>query len=223
MFNALLSLRELVFPQSCLSCFMPDFWLCPNCLISWNDRVKKSFVGQNLLYFKADYSSKTAPVILAAKENYYSNAIELLSDSIAQSIIFSIKDLKLSSEINLITIPSSSKAIRRRGRDHINYLAKQVQINLENQGITANYYPILFQRKNIKDQSNLNSKERIENTKGMFDVKSCENPQGPTFLVDDLVTTGASLFEGARALSEAKISITAAITACAVGRISLIP
>jgi len=42
-------------------------------------------------------------------------------------------------------------------------------------------------------------------------------------LIDDLITTGASMLEGVRALSEAKITIAAGVTACAVGHISLIP
>ena len=63
----------------------------------------------------------------------------------------------------------------------------------------------------------------MQNTYGMFEVTSCENPQGAIFLIDDLVTTGASIKEGMRALFEAKITIAAGVTACAVGRISLIP
>ena len=57
----------------------------------------------------------------------------------------------------------------------------------------------------------------------MIEGSSCEIPQGAVYLIDDLITTGASMLEGARALSEAKITIAAGITACAVGRISLIP
>jgi orotate phosphoribosyltransferase len=41
-------------------------------------------------------------------------------------------------------------------------------------------------------------------------------------LIDDLVTTGASIQEGVRALTEAKITVDAVVTACAVGRNSLI-
>jgi orotate phosphoribosyltransferase len=63
----------------------------------------------------------------------------------------------------------------------------------------------------------------MENTRGKFAVKFCEIPQGAVFLIDDLITTGASILEGVRALSEAKIAITAGVTACAVERISLIP
>ena len=223
MFNSLKSLKELVFSKACISCSVPQFWLCPSCLAGWNTNIKKSSIDGKPIYFKSDYTSKTASVILAAKEGNDLNAIALLASAISQSIVFSTLDLRVNGIITLITIPSSTSAIRRRGRDHINILAQHVLKNLEEKSITANYAPILFQKKRIKDQSQLSSRQRMENTKGNFAVKSCEIPQGAIYLIDDLITTGASMLEGVRALSEAKISITAGITACAVGRISLIP
>lgn len=223
MLNSLKSLKELVFTKICTSCAVPGFWLCPSCLSDWNTSVKKDSIDGKPIYFKSDYTSKTASVILAAKEGNDLNAIALLSSAISQSIAFSLADLKLSEIITLITIPSAPSAIRRRGRDHINILAEYVQRNLQQKSITAYYAPVLFQKKSIKDQSQLSSQQRMENTKGKFAVKSCENPQGAVYLIDDLITTGASMLEGVRALSEAKITIAAGVTACAVGRISLIP
>jgi predicted amidophosphoribosyltransferase len=67
------------------------------------------------IYFKSDYTSKTALVILAAKESGDLNAIKLLASTITQSIIFSLSDLKIKGAITLITVPSSPSAIRRRG------------------------------------------------------------------------------------------------------------
>ena len=223
MFNSLKSLKELIFSKACISCSVPQFWLCPSCLAGWNTNVKKSSIGSKPIYFKSDYTSKTASVILAAKEGNDLNAIALLASAISQSIVFSTLDLRVNGIITLITIPSSSSAIRRRGRDHINILAQHVLKNLEEKSITAYYAPILFQKKSTKDQSALSSRQRMENTKGNFVVKSCEIPQGAIYLIDDLITTGASMLEGVRALSEAKITIAAGVTACAVGRISLIP
>jgi predicted amidophosphoribosyltransferase len=222
-FKSLKSLKELVFSKACISCSVPQFWLCPSCLAGWNTNLKKSSIDGKPIYFKSDYTSKTASVILAAKEGNDLNAIALLASAISQSIVFSTLDLRGKGIITLITIPSSTSAIRRRGRDHINILAQHVLKNLEEKSITAYYAPILFQKKSTKDQSELSSRQRMENTKGNFVVKSCEIPQGAIYLIDDLITTGASMLEGVRALSEAKISIAAGVTACAVGRISLIP
>jgi predicted amidophosphoribosyltransferase len=221
--NSLKSLKELVFTKACFSCAELQFWLCPACLAGWNTSIKKSSIEGKPIYFKSDYTSKTASVILAAKEVNDLNAIALLASSISDAIVFSILDLKINGVITLITIPSSPSAIRKRGRDHINVLAEYVQRDLQEKSVTANYAPILFQKKSMKDQSQLSSQQRMDNTKGKFAVKSCEFPQGAVYLIDDLITTGASMLEGVRALSEAKITIAAGITACAVGRISLIP
>jgi predicted amidophosphoribosyltransferase len=222
-FDSLKSLKELLFPLSCLGCATADYWLCPTCQSNWKVSTRKSFVGSNLVYFKADYNVKTASVILAAKESNNHLAIDLLAASISQSILYAVADLGVTGEIFLVTVPSSASAIRRRGRDHIQDLAVEVQKLLELKSIKTHLLLILSQRKNMKDQSRLNSRQRLQNTHGMFEVTSCENPQGAIFLIDDLVTTGASIMEGIRALFDAKITVTAAITACAVGRNSLIP
>jgi predicted amidophosphoribosyltransferase len=221
--DSLKSLKELLFPLSCLGCATADYWLCPTCQSNWNVSTRKSFVGSNLIYFKADYNVKTASVILAAKESNNHLAIDLLATSISQSILYAVADLGVTGDICLVTIPSSASAIRRRGRDHIQDLAVEVQKLLELKSINSHLLQLLSQRKNMKDQSRLNSRQRLQNTHGMFEVTSCENPQGAIFLIDDLVTTGASIMEGIRALFEAKILVAAAITACAVGRNSLIP
>ncbi|MFM8824677.1 MAG: ComF family protein [Candidatus Nanopelagicus sp.] len=223
MLDSLKSLKELLFPLLCLSCSNTSFWLCPECLKYWLVQTKQTSIGPNPIFFKTDYNLRTSAVLLAAKENANSKAIKLLANSISQSITFALQQLQVSGEITLITIPSSAAAIRRRGRDHIQELAKEVQIILNANSIKSNLIAPLKPKKNLKDQSGLNSSQRRENTQGMFEVTSCEIPYGSVFLIDDLVTTGASITEGIRALFEAKITITAAVTACAVGRNSLIP
>jgi predicted amidophosphoribosyltransferase len=95
--------------------------------------------------------------------------------------------------------------------------------DLQNKSITGNLSPILYQKKSIKDQSQLNSQQRSINTIGKFAVKSSQILRGDVYLIDDLITKGASMREGVRALSQAKINIAAGISACAVGPISRIP
>ena len=63
---------------------------------------------------------------------------------------------------------SSKSSIRRRGRDHIAYLAIEVVKQIKYQGFACEYVPLLIVKKNIKDQSKLNGRQRIENTKGKF-------------------------------------------------------
>ena len=89
-------------------------------------------------------------------------------------------------------------------------------------GTSCEYISILSLAKKSKDQSTLTRKERMVNMRNAFTVNNSQNPQDGIFLIDDLITTGASIKEGVRAAREAKITVNGIITACAVGLNSLI-
>jgi ComF family protein len=216
------SLKELIYPNICLSCGKTGAKICHNCSKYWLAKPNKSKIENNYLFFVATYDESTSPIILAAKESGSREAVKLIARSIACSISFAISNLDISKPINLITIPSQLSAIRKRGRDHIKDLVLEVMIQLDQQNIDAIYLPILKPIKKIKDQSNLNGLQRKENMSHAFIAKSSQISQSAVILIDDLVTTGASVQEGVRALAEAKITIDAVVTACAVGRNSLI-
>lgn len=222
MLKSINSLKELIYPNICLCCSAPGLKICHSCAKYWLANPNKSKVGNNFLFFVAAYDEKTSPVILASKESGNREAIELIARSITSSIVFAILNLGISQPVNLVTIPSQLSAIRRRGRDHIKNVVQEVIIQLKQENINAIYLPILKPIKKTKDQSDLNGLQRKENMSHAFLVKSSPISQSAIILIDDLVTTGASIQEGARALAEAKITIDAVVTACAVGRKSLI-
>jgi predicted amidophosphoribosyltransferase len=75
--------------------------------------------------------------------------------------------------------------------------------------------------KKVKDQSGLNSEERWNNLNDSLVVKgksfSSQLPSGEAqgvLLVDDLVTTGATLLAAEKALNQAGIRAIGAVTAC---------
>lgn len=222
MLKTFVALKDLIYPTTCAGCNFIGIQICDTCGENWLVAPKLNFVGKHKLYFVADYNPQSARIILSAKENSNKFCIHLLAQSIARSIAFALPLSIWAQQITIITVPSSPAAIRRRGRDHVSELANQVVKLLAKENIFATYLPILYLSKNIKDQSKLNSAQRAHNLSGAFSIKNCEIPKGDLFLIDDLVTTGASIQEGIRALANAKISITAVMTACAVGRNSLI-
>ena len=222
MLKSIHSLKELIYPNICLCCGKTGAKICHNCSKYWLANPNKSKVENNCLFFVTTYDETTSPIILAAKESGNREAVKLIARSITSSISFAILNLGISQPINLVTIPSQLSAIRRRGRDHIEDLVQEVITQLHNQNINAIYLPILKPIKKIKDQSDLNGLQRKENMSHAFIVKSSPISQSAVILIDDLVTTGASIHEGVRALSEAKITVDAVVTACAVGRNSLI-
>ena len=222
MLKTFLALKELIYPTTCAGCNLIGIQICNTCGENWLAAPKLNFIGKHKLYFVADYNPQSARIILSAKENTNKFCIDLLASAIARSIASALPVSIWAQQIKITTVPSSPAAIRRRGRDHVSELADQVVKLLAKENIFATYIPILYLAKNIRDQSTLNSSQRAQNLSGAFSIKNCEIPKGDIYLIDDLVTTGASIQEGVRALSNAKISITAVITACAVGRNSLI-
>jgi predicted amidophosphoribosyltransferase len=73
--------------------------------------------------------------------------------------------------------------------------------------------PILRHARNVRDQSGLHHNERWNNLKGAFVVDAKQKSGQRALLIDDLVTTGATLSEAARALRYAGIEVIGAVTA----------
>jgi len=220
--NSILSLKDLLFPRFCISCEKYGDFICLKCEAIWLAKPRKTKVEGIDHYFIEDYNEYSSRVILAAKEIGNKLAIKLLANAIARSIKFAVLEQNFKGQIILVSIPSQKNVIRNRGRDHISDLTSQVINGLSGMGYNANYAPMLRLAKKSKDQSTLNSHERLVNMQNAFTVNNSLNSQDGIFLIDDVITTGASIREGVRAVGEAKITVNGIITACAVGLNSLI-
>ena len=73
-------------------------------------------------------------------------------------------------------------------------------------------HELLTHVRKVKDQSTLNAKARSINLDGALISRRFVG--GNAVLIDDLVTTGATLHEAARALRARGITVAAAVTAC---------
>ena len=217
MFKTLKPLLQLIYPPNCLICLATGSTFCPSCTNNWQQDVKVGQVVKIPLYFTNFYNPDSAKIILAAKENGNQIARGLLANSITKSIRKAVTDLNLSGEIALVSIPSSPAAIRKRGRNHIQELAIEIIKRSSFHGISLINLPILKISKKIKDQSNLNKEQRLLNLSGAYLALSSESSFNNLIIIDDLITTGASIQEGIRALSELNLRPVAIITACAVG------
>jgi predicted amidophosphoribosyltransferase len=104
----------------------------------------------------------------------------------------------------LVPVPSSRRSVRARGHDPTRRIALAAAGRLRRRGRAARVVPVLRQRRNVADQSGLGARGRFANLAGALEVvpggaRLMEG--GRVVLVDDLMTTGASLTEAARALS----------------------
>ncbi|MHB9851600.1 ComF family protein [Streptomyces krungchingensis] len=111
----------------------------------------------------------------------------------------------------LVPVPSSRRAVRARGHDPVRRIALAAAGELRRTGTPARVVAVLRQRRAVADQSGLNSRQRLENLAGALEVAAAGArllvDGGPVVLVDDLMTTGASLTEAARAVRMARSAV----------------
>lgn len=106
----------------------------------------------------------------------------------------------------LVPVPSARGAVRARGHDPARRIALAAAGELRRTGTPARVVAVLRQRRWVADQSGLNSRQRLDNLAGALEVVGGGArllADGPVVLVDDLMTTGASLREAARAVRAA--------------------
>ncbi|WP_437087443.1 ComF family protein [Streptomyces sp. enrichment culture] len=107
----------------------------------------------------------------------------------------------------LVPVPSARRAVRARGHDPARRIALAAAGELRRTGTPARVAAVLRQRRAVADQSGLGSRQRSDNLAGALTVvpgaARLLRDGGPVVLVDDLVTTGASLAEAARAVRAA--------------------
>ena len=205
------ALAPLLFPLRCLNCreFIEfNLPLCFTCALSWSTTTKIRALHGIPFRYSCTYNSVTSRVILKAKEENNQRARTALALSIARA-------LEDPAAI-LIPIPSRPSANRTRGFRHATLLA-QAAISLAG-GNRTQVIDCLRVTGSTKDQSGLNSGERQANLHKKFTVDNratAHLTSHQIFIVDDLVTSGASAREAIRALLAANIRVNGVISACA--------
>ncbi|WP_219093244.1 ComF family protein [Streptomyces sp. JJ38] len=104
----------------------------------------------------------------------------------------------------LVPVPSARRAVAARGHDPVHRLARVAAAELRRGGVSARVCAVLRPRRAVVDQAGLSPEQRRHNVDGALRVPAAAAGllgAGPLVLVDDLVTTGATLAEAARALT----------------------
>ena len=123
----------------------------------------------------------------------------------------------------LVPMPSATAAVRARGFDATGALARRAARSLAPRRPVRSA-ALLAQRAGLADQSGLDAAGRAANLRGGLRLRRGPTPfgvrpDGPALIVvDDLVTTGASLTEATVRLGEAGYEVLGAATVAATVR-----
>jgi len=104
----------------------------------------------------------------------------------------------------ILPVPLHIKKMRKRGFNQSSYMLRKWCKYLDQAGLISQCdtkQKILVRNRWTESQTGLGKKERFENIKGAFQVKNSDAVQGKyVLLVDDVLTTGATLNECVRVL-----------------------
>jgi predicted amidophosphoribosyltransferase len=170
----------------------------------------------------AEYTGAARRAIIAYKERGRTALAHPLAGALALTIATAVGERP----VTLVPVPSARSALRRRGHDPVTRLADLAAGYLRAAGWPVSVEKILTQRRRIADQAGLSALQRAANLSWAFTVAPGRNvslsdhrgASGPIVLVDDIVTTGATLVEAARALRETGVPVPLAATVAATRR-----
>jgi len=121
--------------------------------------------------------------------------------------------------IDLVPVPSHPAVVRERGQDPLLRIARAASAELRRTGADARVQRLLrVPGRRPGDQAGLDAAARAANLAGRFSSRGTADGGRCVVLVDDVITTGATLREAQRALEEVEISPVGAATVAATHR-----
>jgi predicted amidophosphoribosyltransferase len=209
-------LAGLVLPADCGGCGSARTVLCPQCRTALSGaapfrvRPAPEPPGLPAVHAAARYADEVRAVLLAHKERGALALTRPLGAALAGAVRAGVGEgvgvgeaPQSPGSLLLVPVPSARAAVRARGHDPARRIALAAAGELRRAGMPARVAAVLRQRRPVADQSGLDSRQRLANLVGALAVVpggARVLRGGPVVLVDDLVTTGASLAEAARAV-----------------------
>lgn len=208
----LTALLDLLLPRWCAGCGagLPALRaaVCPDCRgalagVPVRAVPDRAPAGLPPVWTVAGYDGVVRALVIAHKERGRLDLSGLLASALARAAAMVRADV-------VVWVPSSRAATRTRGYDHARRLATRAARLL---GVPAVRGVDLARP--VTDQSRLSAAQRVANLAGAFAADPRRVAGRRVVVLDDVMTTGASLTEAARALRAAEASVVGAAVVAA--------
>lgn len=168
--------------------------MCSACVSSFEIRTNKLEKGFISGYSFTDYSSESAAVVNAVKEQGQTSLVKVMAEFMTKSWPEEYR------QVQLVPIPSSPSNLKRRGFSHTELLAKKLSLGLDSVRVAH----LLRSVRPRVDQVGLSFPEREQNLIGAFkaDLRLFREELGPVVLIDDVFTSGATLSQAWQCLGD---------------------
>jgi predicted amidophosphoribosyltransferase len=201
------ALADLVLPRNCAGCGRPDAVLCRGCarhLVAPHLATPRRFPdGFPPTVAAGAYAGPVRSVVLAFKEHGRAELARPLGTALAVAVAAVTSAVPGRRPVLLVPVPSSRAALRTRGRDHVRELTRSAVGELTAAGFPVAVAPLLRRRGRVRDSAGLSAAQRRANLAGSFALAGSPPSGALLVLVDDVVTSGATLTEAADVLGPA--------------------
>ncbi|MGI8667018.1 MAG: ComF family protein [Jatrophihabitans sp.] len=207
-------LLDLVLPASCVCCQRPGGAWCAGCQPD-SQPARVPLAHGPPTYAAGEYQGELRAALLAYKERGHRSLADPLAGYLGDAADAAGRLEVRSARPLLVPVPSTRPVARARGGDHVARLGRLVARHCE-----LELAPVLRVVGPVADSAGLSVPERAANLAGRFRAAppTPTDDGRPVLVVDDIVTTGATVAEASRALATAGWPVAGAAVIAATRR-----
>ena len=191
--SALLDALAVVAPTVCAGCSTADRALCDDCAAALVPAVRDVDLDGLRVSYAHDYEGVVRSTLASYKDGGRTDAAARLAPAFRTAIAAALAHRESSDVVHLVSVPSSRASFRTRGYSRVGLLLAHAGLRAE---------PALRARRQGADQVGLTVASRSQNRSGWLEARGWVAGER-VLVVDDILTTGATLLEARRALASA--------------------